>query len=281
MRALSKASAVVVLAVVWAGCVSPLLADSWIYDNSVNDLVTRFEPGALEVGDQIVFFGPERYLTQFNFEYWGANTTHPASFSGAVEARVRFYENNGPLFKGYAAPGTNFYDSDWFAIPSPTPRSTLNFFAGLDFPADGLFIPVDEMTWSVQFRGMGAGDSVGVDLYSPPVIGWGYPDYWEKDGGWALLTNSVPMDFAARLFAVSGPVVNPNPPWITFAVDGSNLMLSWPSDRIGWKLQVQINPPQVGLTTNWDTVVESGTTNLWVIPIDQASGSVFCRLVSP
>ena len=95
MRAVTGVSAVLVIAVVWAAWVSPLLADSWIYDNSVNDLVTRFEPGTLEVGDQIVFFGPERYLTRFDFEYWGTNTAHPASFSGAVEARVRFYAARG------------------------------------------------------------------------------------------------------------------------------------------------------------------------------------------
>ena len=281
MRTPVRASVLLAIVVGWAGFGSALLADSWIYDNSVNDLVTRFNPGTLEVGDQIWLDGTERYLTYFDFEYWGVNTTHPASFSGPVEARVRFYENDGPLFNGYAAPGTIFYDSGWFGIPGPTPRSTLFFTAESDFPSDGLFIPADEMTWSVEFRGMGAGDSVGVDLYSPPVIGGSYPDYWEKDGSWTLLTNSVPMDFGARMFASAGPVVNPNPPWLTYVVSGPNLTLSWPSDRIGWKLQVQYNPPRVGLTTSWNTITASSATNRWTLAITPTYGSVFCRLVYP
>ena len=49
---------------------------------------------------------------------------------------------------------------------------------------------------------MAADDSVGVDLYSPPVVGADYPDYWQNDGtGWTLMTNSPPMDFAARMEA--------------------------------------------------------------------------------
>ena len=48
---------------------------------------------------------------------------------------------------------------------------------------------------------MGAGDSVGVDLYSPPVVGsevGDFGDYWQYNGGWTLLTNSIgPMDFGA------------------------------------------------------------------------------------
>ncbi len=194
---------------------------------------------------------------------------------------MRFYENDGPLFNGYAAPGTRFFDSGWFSIPSPTARSTLIFTAGSDFPADGLFMPVDEMTWSVQFRGMQTDDSAGVDLYSPPVIGGSYPDYWENNGGWTLLTNSVPMDFGARMAANAGPTVNPNPPWLTNRVSGSNLILSWASDHIGWKLQIQTNGPRIGITTSWHTVTNSSTTNRWTLVMDPAHGSVFCRLIYP
>jgi hypothetical protein len=43
-----------------------------------------------------------------------------------------------------------------------------------------------------------------VDLYSPPVIGNTYTDYWQRETNrWALKTNSVPMEFAARLYTVS------------------------------------------------------------------------------
>jgi len=48
------------------------------------------------------------------FEYWGINRTQE-EFEGEVQARVRFYANDGPPFSGYPTPGTVLYDSG----PSP------------------------------------------------------------------------------------------------------------------------------------------------------------------
>jgi hypothetical protein len=201
-----------------------------IFDNSVNDLLTRFDPGTTEVGDEILLAGTEQYLTGFSFEFWGVNAVHPNRFDGAVEARVRFYENNGPLVppdNGYASPGTVLYDSNWFSVGSLTARSTFVFIEGLDFPSGGLFIPTSDMTWSVQFRGMGMNDHVGVDIYSPPVVGVDYPDYWADDGGWALLTNTVPMNFAARMEASETGVVLPRPR-LGLTLSANQAVLSWP-----------------------------------------------------
>lgn len=220
----AKTQVPLIICGVWVGFALPLWAadpppGKWgtcIYSNSVNDLVTRFDPGAREVGDQIEFGGHDRYLKYFDFEYWGWNTVPGAtSFAGAVEARVRFYRNNGASFNGYATPNDPFYDSGWFGGfgltgPELGFRATIYFTAGSDFDSGGLPIPVDEMTWSVQFRGMGATDTVGVDLYSPPVIGQSYDDYWQNDGtelspDWKLMTNSLPMDFGTRFYAVPEP----------------------------------------------------------------------------
>jgi hypothetical protein len=185
-----------------------------IFDNSENDLTTRFNPGTSQVGDQIILATDsgllaDRSLTYFSFEYWGANSIHPSTFSGAIQARVEFYANDGTpttMSSGYAPPGTSFYDSGWFSVPTPTNRATFVFTEGSlpgDFPVGGLWMPVaSNMTWTVQFRHLGAGDSMGVDIYSPPTVGQDYPDYWQNDGsGWALLTNSVPMDFAVVMAA--------------------------------------------------------------------------------
>ena len=114
---------------------------------------------------------------------------------------MQFYDNTGTPFNGYGTPNNSFYDSGWFSI-NPTERSTLVFEAGTDFPSWGLFIPVDEMTWSVQFQGMDLSDTVGLDLYSPPTVGSDYPDYWEFNGGWLLKTNDVPVDFGAQMQAI-------------------------------------------------------------------------------
>lgn len=178
-----------------------------IYDNSAHDLLTRLNPGLKEIGDEVVFSGSERFLTQFDFEYYGINTANNFLFSGPVQARVRFYLNDGPLFNGaYATPNTTFFDSGWFGGFGPTTRNTIVFASALgDFPTGGLYIPANSITWSVQFKGLGATDEVGVDIYNPVVTGSSFPDYWENNGGtWTLLnpaTGGVPMNLACRFIA--------------------------------------------------------------------------------
>jgi len=208
---------VLVLAALWIGSTLSLRAAT-IFNNSVNDTTNRFNPGTYEVGDQIVLAGTERFLTDFSFEYWGTNSAGPTTFAGDVQARVRFYQNDGVTFNGYASPGTMFFDSLWFQV-TPTPRATLNFTQGVDFPIGGLIIPSNDMTWSVQFRNMGATDTIGVDLYNPPTVGIDYPDYWQNNAvrNWALMTNSlVPtMNFAAQMQATV-----PEPSVLALSVTG-------------------------------------------------------------
>lgn len=71
---------------------------------------------------------------------------------------------------------------------------------------------------------------------------------------------------------------------VAFNVAGGNLNLSWPSDHLGWRLQVQTNSLSTGLTVNsnsWFTVPNSTTITNVTIPINAANGSVFYRLVYP
>ena len=280
MRTLYRRILFLALGAFCLGVGTPLRAATIIFNNSTNDLVTRFDPGTTEVGDEIILAHPERYLTSFSFEFWGTNISSP-SFHGSVDARVKFYQNNGPLFNGYRSPGTNFYDSNWFPI-APTPRSTENFIVGSDFPWTGLFLPVtSNMTWSVQFRGMNTGDTVGVDLYTPPVWGQDYPDYWLNAGGsWQLMTNNsgVHIDFGAVMQARAL-----GQPYLTNSVLGNDqyLELTWDSAFLGWELQGQTNAPGVGITTNWHTMPETSTITLDILSINKANGSVFFRLISP
>jgi hypothetical protein len=164
-----------------------------VYDNSTGDLTTRFNPGLYEVGDEILLGGTARLVTTFIFQYYGEN------FSGNEEARVRFYKNDGPNSpSGPAEPGTLLFDSGLFSI-IPTNRATLHF-TGLS-----VLVP-DSFTWTVQFSGIAAGESAGVDVYSPPTVGFNYDDYWDNTGsGWQLRTNGVPLNFAARIEAVPEP----------------------------------------------------------------------------
>jgi len=185
-----------------------------IYDNSQNEAYPiRYypTPGTLEFGDEVNFdIGPgvSRYLTRFDFEYWGINTANPSVFAGNVEVKVKFYKNDGPLsVAGYATPSTSIWESGWFGI-SPTERNRIAYLAGSDFAAGGLYLAEDKLTWTVQFRGMGATDSVGVDVYGPPVVGTSAQDFWLNDpldGGWVQKQNEVDMNFACRFFVVPEP----------------------------------------------------------------------------
>jgi hypothetical protein len=62
---------------------------------------------------------------------------------------------------------------------------------------------------------------------------------------------------------------------------GTTLQLDWPADHTGWRLQAQTNSINVGLKTNWYDVPGSYSVNQELMPIDQANGSVFYRLVYP
>jgi hypothetical protein len=204
MKLLARVS--IVCGVLCAALLSGPASAAVVYDNSVNDLLTRLNPGTQEVGDEIILAGTDRTATKFEFEYWGEPVV--GGFTGRVDARVRFYINDGALFQGVFSPGTVFYDSGLFGIAA-TNRATLaitDFVTGATTPlAQNL---PNRFTWSIQFSGLFPGDTAGVDIFSPPVVGNSFTDYWVNNAGsWALQTNIVSMDFAARLEAVPEPSV--------------------------------------------------------------------------
>jgi len=226
MQLMKKTLQRIVLAaigVAWFGLAAPLSA-TVLFDNRLNDLTTRFNPGTYQVGDEIMLAGIGN-LTYFSFEWWGTNTLKQdnSSFAGAIQANVRFYYNTGAPFNGYNTPDANpFWDSGWFSFSdvsaTPTARDIFTFVAGIDFPSGGLPITSPDITWTVQFTGMGPTDSVGVDLYSPPTVGTevgDFGDYWQYNGGWTLRTNTagVAMDFGAYM-------ETPEPSSLTLSIVG-------------------------------------------------------------
>lgn len=191
-----------------------------IYDNSGNPIrdvsgsPITFPTGTREVGDEIILAGTERLLQQFDFQYYARNSA--GSLSGTISAQVRFYLNNGPpSSSGPLTPGpVPFYQSSVFPVPFAPTGNNFNFNAASgDWAAPGLLLPVvSNMTWSVQFSGLGAGDDVGLVLFHPPVVGGNYPDFWEFDGTtWTLNADTDPRDgtlpysFGARFDAVPEP----------------------------------------------------------------------------
>ena len=71
------------------------------------------------------------------------------------------------------------------------------------------------------------------------------------------------------------------PASIATVLSGNTFTLSWPSDHLGWHLQVQTNALGTGLGTNWVTVPGSDLVTSTNITINPANGSVFYRLTYP
>ena len=70
-------------------------------------------------------------------------------------------------------------------------------------------------------------------------------------------------------------------PQMGVSLVAGQLQLSWPADHLGWQVQAQTNGPGTGLSTNWVTLPGSEATNWFSVPVDNANGSVFFRLISP
>ncbi|MSU56858.1 MAG: hypothetical protein EXS35_01505 [Pedosphaera sp.] len=176
-----------------------------VYSDATTDLNIRFNPGLVEVGDEIVLAGGARQVTNFQFQYWGLN------FGSTEKARIRFYVNDGTNSPaGPQVPNSVLYDSDWFPIVA-TPRNTLIFddFNDIAPGLQSVTVP-DSFTWSVQFKDLAGGATAGVDLYDPPTVGGNYNEYWDNNGaaGWQYRgTNSPNINFAAKVSAIPEPTI--------------------------------------------------------------------------
>ncbi|TAL04422.1 MAG: hypothetical protein EPO07_05130, partial [Verrucomicrobia bacterium] len=135
------------------------------------------------------------------------------------------------------------------------------------------------------------------------VAAYGLPDpafQWRKNGtNISFATNATFSIASAKLgdngtYSVivsnaAGTLTSSNavltipalPTSITPTFTNGALNLSWPVNQTGYRLLAQTNPPNVGLTTNWQPVVGSNATNQVSIAMNPAAGSVFFRLVYP
>ena len=93
-------------------------------------------------------------------------------------------------------------------------------------------------------------------------------------------TNKLAVDGTIQVLTATGGV-NTNATNITSIVTGTQLVLSWPTDHIGWHLQAQTNAIGIGLTTNWTSLPSTSTVNSYTNVIDASKGAVFYRMVYP
>jgi len=77
------------------------------------------------------------------------------------------------------------------------------------------------------------------------------------------------------------PSVSLAPTNISMESSSNTMTLSWPTDHLGWHLQVQSNALEVGLGANWVTLPGSELVTSTNMKIDPANGTMFYRLVSP
>jgi len=176
------------------------------------------------VGNEVFSSGGVLSPTNFSIEYYSPNT----SFSGTVQADVKFYYNNGTPFNGYGTPGSLFFDSGWFgALPA-------NGFQVLSYDSSDLYndstldlVPNFKMpsdfTFTITFQGLNGGDQIELPLASPDLTdyGTGEGDYWLYTGsGWELLTNNVSDSMVA---GINGTI--PEPSALMLGALGGGLLL--------------------------------------------------------
>jgi len=68
---------------------------------------------------------------------------------------------------------------------------------------------------------------------------------------------------------------------LTWSLNGTNLILSWPADHLGWRVQVQTNTLATGLGPNWSDLPGASLTDSLTLPLAPANGCVFYRLIFP
>jgi hypothetical protein len=83
------------------------------------------------------------------------------------------------------------------------------------------------------------------------------------------------------LEVVAAPLPSNQPTNIIVQVSDGQMLLAWPQDHQGWRLQIQTNSLALGLGTNWVTVSNSTSVNQSSIPIDPGNSGVFFRLIYP
>lgn len=99
------------------------------------------------------------------------------------------------------------------------------------------------------------------------------------NGGLAW-SNSLTVNGSIAVFSA----VSLAPANILCSVSGTNLTLTWPPDHTGWRLLMQTNNLNAGVSPNtndWTAVANSSSTNSVTVPLNPSLPDEFYRLVYP
>ena len=106
--------------------------------------------------------------------------------------------------------------------------------------------------------------------------------YWAKQG--CVIQQPYDTEKGAGTFNPATGLLTINsliptaPTNLTFSVSGGNLNLSWPTNYLGWSLQVQTNGLGTGLSTNWVSVPGTESVTSTNFPAVLTNGAVFYRM---
>ncbi len=175
-----------------------------VYDNGSNDLAQAVEVDGAEVGASITLGGTARYLSQMSFGYWGTNSEQ-TNFQGNVSVRVRLYAQDGltNADSGTIEPGTVLYDSGELPVAATTNGSVaLNEFQlSAALPLTNA-LP-EQLTWSMQFDGLGSNDAAGLMWFGPAVVGQVGSGYWLKTNADWQWQSGAEAGFGGQLKALN------------------------------------------------------------------------------
>jgi autotransporter-associated beta strand protein len=127
-------------------------------------------------------------------------------------------------------------------------------------------------TLNVTYAGSGLTNGDRFVLFSAPTIISNFTNVSLPSG--YTWSNSVAKDGAITVLAVGSEPTNA--PILSSSLSGSTLTLTWPLAYTSYVLQAQTNNLNIGLSTNWVTVITS--SNTLIIPVNSANSSVFYRL---
>jgi hypothetical protein len=154
-----------------------------------------------EHGDQIDLGGTARRLTQIVFYYY-------ANFvpTGDEAVKVRLYNNLTPYDDFRKSPTTLLYESDWISI---TPGTATRQIDDLN-----VLLPLDNVTFTVEFKGLLATEQAGLLFYDPPTEGYSFNEFWIRtaSGAWRTInypsTPGLRANLAIRLLASNDVVLD-------------------------------------------------------------------------